>query len=123
VPNLVDGAVVPIRCEPGDLVVFDLRATHTGNTLTPRRHFAWLPPSLVYPIPWTSTPFVLRSLKILQAALRRLPWVYEEPYDDRLAIFFVYGADDQHTRGFFEYLKARPDYPHLAAYESPARLA
>lgn len=122
VQNLVQGAVVPMLNEPGDLVIFDLRLTHTGNTVTPRKLFAWLPSALVCPTPWRSRLRVFQPARVLHSALRRLPWVYEEPYDDRLAIFFVYGADDQHTRNFFDYLKARPDYAHLAAHESPLRL-
>jgi Phytanoyl-CoA dioxygenase (PhyH) len=122
--NHVEGPVVPILNGPGDLVVFDLRTTHTGNTVMPRSQFEWLPESLVHPIPSPSQRSRRRfqPLPLLQAALQRLPFVYEQPYADRLAIFFVYGADDQHTRNFFDYLKARPDYGHLAAYESPARL-
>jgi hypothetical protein len=121
--NLSDGVVVPMRNDPGDLVVFDLRATHTGNTLTPRRSFAWLPPSLVYPPlgPAPRNP-LLRPLRTTRAVLQRLPWVYERPHADRLALFLVYGADDQHTRNFFEFLKGRPDYPHLAAYDGPLRV-
>jgi hypothetical protein len=125
IPNLREGDVVSIRNEPGDLVIFDLRATHTGNTPVPRSAFSWLPGSLVYPIDdraSRASSFLLRPLRLARGLLTRVPFVYEQPHADRLAIFFVYGADDQHTRNFFDYLKARSDYPHLAAYEAPLRI-
>ena len=57
------------------------------------------------------------------AVVRRLPWLFLPDHgSDRFVIFFVYGADDAHTRDFFSFLRTEPDYPYLAAYTAPQRL-
>jgi hypothetical protein len=123
IKNHIEGQPVTIDSRAGDLVIFDLRTTHMGNTLKLKPQYRWIPRSLVLPLPWAR--FYRRALqpqRLLQPLLARQSWLYLPEHRDRLAIFFVYGADDLHTRNFFAYLRARPEYPYLQDYDEPARL-
>jgi hypothetical protein len=121
IKNHYDGEVVTIPSRAGDLVMFDLRTSHSGNTPVLRPEFGWIPKILVEPIPWRRFPIrILQPHRLVQPRLWKMDWLYRPYHADRLAVFFVYGAADQHTSNFFDYLRARTDeYPYLQAYSAP----
>jgi hypothetical protein len=125
VRNDRDGEVVVPRIEAGDLVIFDLRTTHFGNTIQLVPELAWLGRALYLDRLWRSPRLrLLRPARLAKALMRRLPKLFLPDHGDgRLVIFFVYGADDAHTKRFFDWLRGEPDYPYLRAYNAPLRLA
>jgi hypothetical protein len=87
-PDLSVGKTVYVKTGPGDLAVWSLRTTHSGNgnlLSFPRR---------VTPEPGSKDrwPFFFREAK---------------PDGDRLAIFVALGLDDHHHERYTEYLKTR----------------
>jgi hypothetical protein len=123
IKDLRGGDLVTLETGPGDLVVFDCRLTHAGNTLRLRPVFRWIPRSLVMPAPQSGASSGLPRLQLLvQTALLRCPWLFLPAPRDRMAIFLAYGGDDAHTRGFFTWLRGSKGYEHLLAYDEPARM-
>jgi len=124
IKNLFGGELVTLDTAPGDLVVFDCRITHAGNTLRLKPPFRWLPGGLALAIPKASGwKRLLQLHRILaRAVLLRCPWLFLPAPADRMAIFLAYGNDDAHTRGFFSWLRGSPGYEHLLAYDEPARV-
>jgi hypothetical protein len=122
--NDSDGEIVTPTIRAGDLAIFDLRTTHYGNTLRLCRRFGRAPRSLFMDPLW-SWPYArfLQPARLVSWLVPRLSWLFlPEHGRGRLVIFFVYGADDEHTQKFFQYLRGEPDYTHLAAYDEPLRL-
>jgi hypothetical protein len=124
VKDLCGGELESLETGPGDLVIFDCRITHAGNTQRLKPAFRWIPRSLVMALPrrsgWRALP---RLQRIAQVLLLKCSWLFLHAPPDRMAIFLAYGGDDAHTRGFFEWLRSSPGYEHLLAYAEPARLA
>jgi hypothetical protein len=120
--SVTDGEIVTPEVHAGDLVIFDLRTTHYGNTLMLRPALRRFRPTVFMDALWSSTRFALLR-PLARRLIRRLSWLFlPEHGTERLVIFFVYGADDRHSRRFFDYLRGEPDYPYLAAYDEPLRL-
>jgi hypothetical protein len=86
-PDLSVGKTIYVKTRPGDLAVWSLRTTHSGNGKL-----------LKFP-PWI-TP---------EPNTKRWPWFYREakPDGDRIAIFAALGLDDHHMKRYTEYLKTR----------------
>jgi hypothetical protein len=123
IKDLCGGELVTLETGPGDLVIFDCRLTHAGNTLRLKPAFLWIPRELVMPVPRQPGPGGLPRLQMLaQAVLLRCPWLFRQAPRDRMAIFLAYGSDDAHTRGFFTWLRGAKGYEYLLAYDEPARV-
>jgi hypothetical protein len=93
-PSIDEGEEVYLKTRVGDIIVFDVRLTHTGQ-----RDFV--------PIPQLKKPldFVQKGLeKIRKIDRNRSNLYFKKMYDkfsgDRLSIFFTYGVPNQHTIDF-----------------------
>ncbi len=76
-----------VRSRVGDVGVWSLRTTHSGNAALPR---------------------VLHSVHPKPAAMDKYPKWIEAPRDgDRIALFAALGLDDAHHDRYVEYLKSR----------------
>ena len=81
------GKPICVASEVGDLVVWNLRTTHSGNVVRLR------------PLPQRKLPTWLENLAPSGLCL---------PEDERrVAMFLTYGIDDDHLRRYIEYLKSR----------------
>ncbi|MEL4897553.1 phytanoyl-CoA dioxygenase family protein [Crocosphaera sp. Alani8] len=93
-PELNKGEEVYLKTKPGDIVVFDVRLTHTGQqSITP-------------------FPFLKEPNRVLQKAFSKtlkvsdkqskqyLKNFYDTLLTDRLSIFFTYGLCDEYTKSF-----------------------
>ncbi|HEX3593792.1 MAG TPA: phytanoyl-CoA dioxygenase family protein [Polyangiaceae bacterium] len=116
-----DGEAVTPAVRDGDLVLFDLRTTHFGNTIQLRwpRRPVFLDPLWRLPKRWAGlTPWAAASL-----ATRALPAVFMPEHGERrLVLFAMYGADDAHSRRFFAWLRSQPDLAHVLGYDGPTPL-
>src|SRR5262245_39712851 len=82
-----DGANLYLRTEIGDLAVWNLRTSHSGNGVL---------------IKW------LRSLPVEPALISDMPTGILEPVEgDRIGVFFTFGLDGHHLTRYLEYLKTR----------------
>jgi hypothetical protein len=93
-PSIDEGEEVYLKTRVGDIIVFDVRLTHTGQ-----RDFV--------PISQLRKPldFVQKGLeKIRKIDRNRSNLYFKKIYDkfsgDRLSIFFTYGVPNQHTIDF-----------------------
>jgi hypothetical protein len=86
-PDLTVGKNVYVRTRPGDVAVWSLRTTHSGNATLLRF------PKSYAPLPhWH----------------RRVPkWLVAGKDGDRIALFAALGLDDAHMARYVEYLKTR----------------
>jgi len=87
IPNLKDGVMRYVKVKPGDLAVWSMRITHSGNGMLLRWPFTKLPE----PTEQDSVP----------------AWKVAKPDGDRIAIFAHLGADDAHAQRYGDYLKTR----------------
>jgi hypothetical protein len=115
IKNHHEGEVVTPALRAGDLVAFDLRTSHFGNTIQLRNGWPLFLDRLwrAKRPPWAVTSRVVQAL---EGVLRR------EHRDERLVIFAMYGADDAHTRRFFDWLRTQPDLRHVLRYDAPTLL-
>lgn len=116
VRNHHEGEVVTPPIRSGDLVAFDLRTTHFGNTIQLRNGRP-----LFFDGVWRSrlAPWALSS-----AAVSALPVLFRPDHGaSRLVLFGMYGADDAHTARFFRWLGTQPDLTHVRRYQGPAVVA
>lgn len=87
--TLLQGRPIHVGTEPGDLVVWTLRTTHTGNSVRPR------------PLPWLKLPTGIED---------KLPeWLSVEDERERMAMFASFAAHSDHLNRYIDYLKTR-DY-------------
>ncbi|AKU18034.1 hypothetical protein VV02_22830 [Luteipulveratus mongoliensis] len=87
VPNTVDGRNHYVKVRPGDLAVWSMRITHSGNGMLLKLPFAH------YPLP---------------SRQPRYPsWSVAPADGDRVAIFVHLGANDEHAQRYGDYLKTR----------------
>lgn len=87
IPNLTDGETLYVKTQPGDLAVWSMRITHSGNGMLLKD------PEAAYPDP--------SEQKDIDPEL-------VTPADgDRIAVFAHLGADDKHGRRYADYLKTR----------------
>jgi len=87
--SLLHGRPIHVGTEPGDLVVWTLRTTHTGNSVRLR------------PLPWIKLPTGLED---------RLPgWLSVKDERERAAMFASYASRSDHLDRYITYLKTR-DY-------------
>lgn len=85
--DLTSGETIYVKNNPGDMLVWSMRMTHSGaGTLLKD-------PKARYPEPneWNAFP----------------PDQYAPEHDERMAIFAHIGADDKHGRRYLDYLKTR----------------
>ena len=79
-----------VDSEVGDVVVWNLRTFHSGNSS--RLKFA-------------------RKVRLSLWLERKLPaWLKAPEERDRISMFITYGINDQHRKRFSEYLMSRRDY-------------
>lgn len=88
VPNLKQGELRYLKVRPGDLAVWSMRITHSGNGMLLRRPFSG---NLPLPGEQESIP----------------EWKVAKRDGDRIALFVHLGADDAHGQRYLDYLKTR----------------
>jgi hypothetical protein len=87
--TLLHGRPIHVDSTPGDLVVWTLRTTHTGNAVR------------IKPLPW---------LKLPTGAEDRVPaWLAMDDEKKRTAMFATYAARSEHLDRYIDYMKTR-DY-------------
>jgi hypothetical protein len=85
--SLKEGENIYVRTRVGDVAVWSLRTTHSGNGMLlkfPRTRF---------PEPGTENKYP--------------KWLVAKPDGDRVAVFAALGLDDAHHDRYIEYLKTR----------------
>lgn len=89
-PDLTTGKTIYVKTRPGDLAVWSLRTTHSGN-------------GKLLSFPWWVTPEPQSQEK------EGWPRYYREakPDGDRIAVFVALGLDDAHHDRYTTYLKTR----------------
>jgi hypothetical protein len=85
--NLRKGPIRYIKVRPGDLAIWNMRITHSGNGMLLRWPFKQVPGPAQ------------------QDAIAK--WKVAKPDGDRIAIFAHIGADDRHAQRYGDYLKTR----------------
>lgn len=85
--NLKDGETKYVKVKPGDLAVWSMRITHSGNGTLLRWPFTHVPD----PSEFDSIP----------------EWKKTKADGDRIAIFAHLGADDAHAQRYGDYLRTR----------------
>jgi hypothetical protein len=92
--DLGQGEEVYLGTQAGDMIVFDVRITHTGQTD-------------IVPIPWLRKPIGLirRAMnKLFRVPHNKIDCWLKNIYDcfagDRLSVFFTFGANNEHTIKF-----------------------
>lgn len=101
--NRFDGKPKNIRLKKGDILVWKLTMTHSGNTLLPR----------IFP----------EFSHILPRISSYLPkWLFRPYENERVALFMSFGAlDSLHTENYLRYLEGRTDtlsfYPNESQHE------
>lgn len=88
IKNLTAGPLRYITARPGDLAVWSMRITHSGNGMLLR----W---------PWRDTVVGPYDQDKVPA------WKVAKAKEDRIAIFAHLGANDEHAQRYLDYLKTR----------------
>lgn len=86
-PTRWKGKIINVKSKPGDLVVWNLRTTHSGNAK--RLKFA---PSL------DLNPYLCKVLP---------GFLFKPAPEERMALFLSYGVEGPHMDRYIEYLKSR----------------
>ena len=87
IPNTSDGECLYVKTRPGDLAVWSMRISHSGNGMLLKD------PSAPYPLPNEQEQFSPDEVA---------------PADgDRIALFMHLGANDAHAQRYADYLKTR----------------
>lgn len=87
IANLTDGENVYVKVRPGDLAVWSMRITHSGNGMLLKD------PQAPFPLPTEHD--------------RYAPEDVAEADGDRIAVFAHIGANDKHARRYCDYVKTR----------------
>jgi len=87
IPNTTDGENMYVKTKPGDLAVWSMRITHSGNGMLLKD------PSAPYPLPNEHDKFA--------------PEEVAEADGDRIALFVHIGANDSHAQRYADYTKTR----------------
>lgn len=87
IPNTTDGENLYVKTKPGDLAVWSMRISHSGNGMLLKD------PSAPYPLPDEQDRF--------------LPDEVAPADGDRIALFIHLGANDSHAKRYGDYLKTR----------------
>jgi hypothetical protein len=87
IPNNVDGDCLYVKTKPGDLAVWSMRITHSGNGMLLKD------PEAPFPLPAEQDQFD--------------PSEVAEHDGDRIAVFAHIGADDKHAKRYADYTKTR----------------
>ena len=103
--NRFDGNPKNIRLKKGDILVWKLTTTHSGNTLLPR----------IFP----------EFSRILPRITSYLPsWLFRPYESERVALFMSFGAlNSTHTKNYLRYLENRSDTYAFSPKEFQAHLA
>ncbi len=103
--NRFDGKPKNIRLKKGDILVWKLTMTHSGNTLLPR----------IFP----------EFSRILPRITSHLPnWLFKPYEKERVALFMSFGAlNSTHTKNYLRYLENRTDTRAFCPKESLVELA
>ena len=103
--NRFDGKPKNIRLKKGDILVWKLTTTHSGNTLLPR----------IFP----------EFSRILPRITSYLPsWLFRPYESERVALFMSFGAlNSTHTKNYLRYLENRSDTYAFSPKEFQAHLA
>ena len=105
-PDMKRGTNTYVKVKPGDLAVWSMRITHSGNGMLLR----W---------PFTEVPLPTEQDKYPA-------WKVAKRDGDRIAVFAHLGADDSHGRRYGDYLKTRTymvDAWRKRPYDDEARQA
>lgn len=86
-PTRWKGRITNVQSRPGDLVIWNLRTTHSGSAKRLRMF-----PSL------DLNPYLCKLLPKL---------IFVPPPPTRMALFLSYGKDDHHMKRYITYLKSR----------------
>jgi hypothetical protein len=81
------GKIINVKTNPGDLVLWNLRTTHSGNA----RRFKLFPN-------WDINPYINKYLP---------EFLFKPKHTERAALFLSYGKDDGHLKRYIDYLKTR----------------
>jgi hypothetical protein len=81
------GKIINVRTNPGDLVIWNLRTTHSGGA----KRFKLFPH-------WDINPYISRFLP---------SFLFKPTHGQREALFLSYGKDDHHMKRYIDYLKTR----------------
>ncbi len=87
IPNLKDGETLYVKTRPGDLAIWSMRITHSGNGMLLKD------PEAAYPEP--------------DEHGRHKPEDVAPADGDRIAVFAHLGANDSHGKRYADYLKTR----------------
>jgi hypothetical protein len=87
IPNLTAGENVYVKVKPGDLAVWSMRITHSGNGMLLKD------PAAPYPLPTEHDKYA--------------PEDVADADGDRIAVFVHIGANDKHAQRYCDYLKTR----------------
>ncbi|WP_374967775.1 hypothetical protein [Terrabacter sp. BE26] len=104
--NLTEGEVQYVKTKPGDLAVWSMRITHSGNGMLLKD------PEAPFPMPNEHDRFK--------------PEEVAEADGDRIALFVHIGADDKHAKRYADYTKTRRylvDAWRMRPYDDEARQA
>lgn len=87
IPNTTDGENLYVKTKPGDLAVWSMRITHSGNGMLLKD------PEAAYPLP--------------NEHEKHSPDEVAQADGDRIAIFVHIGANDSHANRYADYTKTR----------------
>ena len=86
-PTRWKGKIINVRSTPRDLIIWNLRTTHSGNA----KRLKLLPNVDV-------NPYVCKVMP---------DFMFRPSPDERMALFLSYGKDDHHIKRYISYLKTR----------------
>ena len=86
-PTRWKGKIINVRSTPRDLIIWNLRTTHSGNA----KRLKLLPNVDV-------NPYVCKVMP---------DFMFRPSPDERMALFLSYGKDDHHIKRYISYLKIR----------------
>jgi hypothetical protein len=87
IANLTTGDNIYVKVKPGDLAVWSMRITHSGNGMLLKD------PAAAYPLPTEHDKYA--------------PEDVADADGDRIAVFVHIGANDKHAKRYCDYLKTR----------------
>ncbi len=106
IKNTTEGKNHYVKIKPGDLAVWSMRISHSGNGMLLKF------PYLHYPLPTEHDKYK--------------KWMVAKPDGDRIAVFAHLGANDAHAQRYADYLKTRTYMVNAwrkRPYDDEARLA